>query len=197
VYVPANAIVGSPTLILLTFGVQAFTAVDVVVTAVDADTNVYAIRDSTGEPMSVQQCSGGTQQNCTMDSCAPTGGTCISNRCTDASGTLGCRTDSCLPNNGTCTVIPTFGTQPIALGQTVSTSPVMSADAFVVFGTDDGLVCARAVNGDVPGAWNAILDLPGCVDLDSKKDEPAISSPAIGPNGQIYVSTKSGLYIIQ
>lgn len=199
VYTPANPIVGSPTLILLTFGVQAFTAVDVIVTALDADTNVYAIRDSTGEPMPVQQCSGGTQQNCTTDSCAPTGGTCISNRCTDASGAVGCRADSCLPNNGTCTVIPTFGDQPIASGQTVSTSPVMSADAFIVFGTDDGLVCARAVNGNIPGpaAWNTILDLPGCIDLDPKNDEPVLSSPAIGPNGQIYVTTASGLYTIQ
>jgi outer membrane protein assembly factor BamB len=197
-YTPPTSLVGSPALILLTFGVQSFTATDVIIAGIDADTNAYAVRDATGQPYQVQQCSAGNGDNCRMDSCtANGGGVCISNRCT-LSGFRGCTTDSCLPNNGICQVIPTFGAQPIAPGQTVSTAPVLSADAFLVFGTDQGYVCAKAINGNAPSgaAWNNPSNPPGCIKLASN-NKPVLAAPAIGFNGQIYVSTESGLYIIQ
>lgn len=204
-YVPTNpstgkaaSIVGTPAIILLPFDVQATSVVDVIVQGVDAETNVYAIRDSTGLQFEIQQCSDGTKEACKMDSCGSTGGTCVSNRCT-TSGVIGCTRDSCLSNskNGNCEALATYGPQPIAPGQTVSTSPVMTADAFIVIGTDQGYVCARAVNGNIPGAknWNLISGLPGCITVDP--GNPILSPPAIGPNGQIYVSTVNGLYIIQ
>lgn len=202
-FTPTNPIVASPALILLSFGFQALTVTDVVVEGLDVDTNVYAVRDSTGETLQLQQCNAGTHESCRMDSCAPTGGTCVNNRCVGGSGAIGCTRDSCLPNNGSCEIIPTFGPQPLAPDQTVSTSPIMSTDAFIIFGTDQGNVCARAVNGNILAAanWNQNPDLPGCIQL---KDDngvpdngPVLSSPAIGLNGQIYITTPSGLYIIQ
>ena len=88
-----------------------------------------------------------------------------------------------------------------ALGDVpVQTSPVVSGDLFIVIGTADGQVCARAQDDTVPNdeaANNPWLDGFGCVDLDPEDDSPTLSSPIIGTNGRIYVTTAAGLYVIE
>lgn len=138
-----------------------------------------------------------------------------------------CTRDSCLAENlGTCTaydgsmLIPDT---PVP----ISTSPVVSGDLFVVVGTSDGRVCARTLDppyGVVPGydldpptaTWGTghcnvtttqvcleTTDCPagetcvpgGCIELGDGL--PTLSSPIIGENGTIYVTTASGLYVIK
>jgi hypothetical protein len=80
----------------------------------------------------------------------------------------------------------------------IETSPVLSGDPFVVIGTPDGRVCARGLEGTVPGQAQTPPTAPwadGCIELPN--DQPTRSTPIIGPNGQIYVTTDDGLYAIQ
>ena len=74
----------------------------------------------------------------------------------------------------------------------MQTSPAISSEAFAVVGSADGRVCARSFQGLVPEdpAWE-----DGCVAIGD--DLPTRSSPAIGSDGVIYITTDSGLYEIR
>ena len=138
-----------------------------------------------------------------------------------------CSRDTCvLDNHGTCTVYDGTMLIPDApVG--ISTSPVLSGDLFVVVGTSDGRVCARTLDppyGVVPGynlepptaTWGDghcnLTTSQACLkDTDCPTDEscvpggcielgdglPTLSSPIIGENGTIYVTTANGLYVIK
>jgi hypothetical protein len=142
---------------------------------------------------------GPPNEDCTLDSCAPFDATCDeeTRRCAIMVGPdEACTQDSCLPNFGPCIELPgsiEISGGPVAIG----TSPVISADLFVVVGTDDGRLCARTLNDLTPGydlSPPTPLWASGCVALG---DRPTRSSPAIGKNGVIYVTTDAGLYIIK
>jgi outer membrane protein assembly factor BamB len=138
---------------------------------------------------------------CLIETCPPGGGTCNSetNTCT-GSGTP-CLTRQCGPGEDLCVRVRDFAVGGVA--KTVTTSPVLTSDPFVIIGTADGQVCARWLDGSIPGSdrtpapdsnW---IDGSGCVDLDADAADPTLSSPIIGPTGAIYVTTRAGLYEIQ
>jgi outer membrane protein assembly factor BamB len=197
---PSNPLVGSPAFLTLSFDFQSSTTIDTIVYGVDSAGTVYAVRDSTGAIVQPQRCAGDLTRDCRIDSCVVAGaGTCLStNRCS-ISGTS-CTRDSC-SNVGPCMTIVPYGPDSSVTGVSVpgqiTTSPIVSADTFVVAGTVNGDVCARALNGFVPGQD---LDNPtaawatGCVTVD---DKPTVSSPVIGNDGDIFVTTDAGLFVIE
>jgi len=143
----------------------------------------------------------GPDEPCTSESCMPFGATCDQQtmRCMVMVGPdQACTRDSCQPDLGFC--VPTNGSTGL-VGRNatvpVSTSLVVSADTFAVVGTDDGRLCATTLNDLKPGqdldpptaAWAS-----GCIVLG---DAPVRSSPAIGRNGEIYVTTEDGLFLIK
>jgi hypothetical protein len=139
-----------------------------------------------------------------------------------------CTRDTCVANmRGMCVPSPAVISIPGA-PVAITTSPVISGDFFMVVGTSDGRVCARAFDppyGVVPGynrsppnkVWGKLVcnsaltmectansDCPdggacipsGCIQLNADNN-PTLSSPVIGLNGVIYVTTADGLYAIK
>lgn len=139
------------------------TAIDVV----DADGTLYGIRDTTGALATFQRCSGSNSNaDCDDDG--------------DCSGGETCEERIAL--------------RPMWSGGRISvtSSPAISADFFVIVGTAEGLVCARRLDGTVPDdtAWES-----GCISVED--GAPIRSSPIVDANGDIYVTTDSGLYVIR
>lgn len=171
-----------------------------------------------------EQCANDLTLDCRLQSCEPEQGTCGDDGRCDMDTMQTCTRDSCMTNgNGTCTPLPPCENPPQAGGcsntitipstipslpaPTIPASPILSGDLFVVVGTSDGRVCARTLDNLVPGQT---LDSPtetwrdgqGCITLDPAVDpsSPAAatrSSPIIGQNGRIYVTTDAGLWLIE
>lgn len=194
---PNAPVPGSPTWTQETIDDGADLEVDTVVYIVDEEGTIYAVRDQNGQLIPIQRCSEDTDRTCRTDSCLPDEGTCVNERCT-LSGES-CFRDTCEINNvGTCESRP--GTTPASSTGSVpvTTSPALSADLLVVIGTADGRICARAVDGTIPGDDDDAMNpwATGCVPL-AEDALPVRSSPTIGPNGVIHVTTDAGLYIIE
>jgi hypothetical protein len=105
--------------------------------------------------------------------------------------------NSCQPN-GQC--VPIAGVSVAGEPVEVSASPISSGDPFTVIGTSDGRICARGLDGSVPGSnlqFPTALWASGCLDLDPSDDAPTRSSPIISQTGIIYVTTDAGLYAIK
>lgn len=195
-FLPDAPLPGSPAFTEQVIDDGADIAADTVVYVVDAEGTMYAVRDQDGFPMPIQRCSGDAERSCRMDSCLPDEGTCVSNRCSLSDES--CTRDTCAANNvGLCEARPAITPISSAGAVPVVTSPALSADLFLVAGTVDGQICVRAVDGSIPGddddPTNPWFD--GCVDLGD--GGPVRSSPVIGPNGVIHVTTDVGLYIIE
>jgi outer membrane protein assembly factor BamB len=215
---PATSVIqGSPAFVGQSFSQQGETTFDTIVYVVDTQGVAFGVRDSSGMLLQLQRCSDDLTRDCRTDSCLP-GGTCGDNgRCSN-DATLTCSSDSC-GDDGVCTVLPFCDNPPQATGcsntiaipsapaTTTPASPVLSGDLFVVVGTSDGRVCARTLDNLVPGqtldsqteTWR---DGQGCITLDPSLDpmspESATrSSPIIGQNGRIYVTTDAGLWEIE
>lgn len=207
-YLPPTPFSGSLGFLSLSFDQDDENMFDTIVYTVSVDGQIAGILDSNGMPFQPQRCFPGqpdqAPQSCRLDSCMLDGlDTCDSDtqRCTISN--IPCTEDSC-PDGDSCQVV----TGPIYLSGAVrdpgspvpvSTSLAISADQFVVAGTDDGRLCARALDTNVPGdpddPTNPWLD--GCVTLGSGDEMPTRSSPVIGRQGQIYVTTDEGLFAIQ
>jgi outer membrane protein assembly factor BamB len=188
---------GSPAFLSQTFEAGSEQVVDTVVYAVDVQGTAYGVRDLTGMTFQPQRCSGDTTVSCRTDSCLPDNGTCTNGKCSGSNpANQDCTADTCLPDNGACT--PQDGIVQLA-GESapVDTSPVVSGDLFVVAGTADGRVCARALDGTIPGDDNDPNNpwATGCVALPDGL--PTESSPLIGTDAKLYVTTASGLYVIE
>jgi hypothetical protein len=171
-----------------------------------------------------------------------------------------CTEDTCVSNNhGNCLLSNgpvSFAAEPVS----ISGSPSLSSDPFVVVGTKDGQVCARSLanlvpgqtlspvkgpwrgdhcnittaqtcsgNGDCPPGENCVAAtlqcnetgqsctndadcskspagvlqycmFVGCIPLSvpsSGPVRPVLSSPVIGIDSTIYVTTANGLYVIK
>lgn len=192
-----------------------------------------------------RQCSNQPAVGCTTDTCPPNAGTCEEGKCSMSGAT--CTSDSCAPD-GVCVAQQGTFLAPPSTG----TSLIVSGDLFVVVGTPDGRVCARGLDGSMPGqtlnpptpAWSrycSTTTLQPCVDdsdcpngengelclghcnvttkqtchkdMECPPDETCapvqngcielgdglqtLSSPSIGKNGVIYVTTQKGLYAIR
>ncbi len=159
------------------------------------------ISDNKGscEILPVQRCSTDPGRSCTADSCDSAQGTCTSGKCSVSQ--TNCTPDSCIADDdGTCETIGSSGLLPITGGTVeVRTSPVVSGDLFAIVGTGDGHVCARALDDTVPGdkdnPSNPWIVGNGCIYLGDGL--PVLSSPVIGPNSRIYVTTATGIYVIE
>jgi len=200
-----TAIVGSPAFLIQTFDFMADNVLDTIIYVVDQQGTAYGVRDLDGSIIQVQRCTRdpNQSQDCRTDSCLPNGGTCTGNpkRCS-ISG-LDCTQDSCVVDNSAdnnhCAV--TNGIVAVA-GEAVaiSGSPIVSGDLYTVIGTQDGRVCARTLDNLVPGhdftpptaTWQ---DGNGCITVGD--GSPIVSSPVIGQNQRIYVTTEAGLYLIK
>jgi len=196
-YQPQEAVLGSPAYVSQSVDEGDQTLFDTIVYLVDADGTLYGVRDTTGQILQIQRCTGAPERSCRTDSCGPGDGTCTRNRCSVSDEN--CTPDSCVVDNrGTCGFLEPSGMLPMTDGPlAVDTSPVVSGDLFAIVGTADGRVCARALDNTVPGDDDD-LDNPwasGCVELGDGL--PVLSSPAIGGQSRIYVTTASGLYVIE
>lgn len=195
-YLPEADVLGSPAFAAQSVDVGSDLLLDTIVYLADVDGQLYGVRDANGEIWQIQRCSLDSDESCRTDSCEPDLGTCVDSRCTGDSEER-CTPNTCIASNhGDCVSQPAL--LPVADTPTrVLTSPVLSGDLFVLVGTDDGRLCARALDGTVPGdeddAANPWLD--GCIELGDGL--PVRSSPAIGPNGRIFVTTASGLYKVE
>lgn len=187
---------GSPAFLTQSFNVGPTLTFDTIVYVVDVEGTAYGLRDVNGRVVQVQRCLPSSPTlDCMTDSCLPNDKcNTATNLCT-ISG-VACTPDSCTTTGDTCQVSPgikLIPETPVA----ITTSPAVSGDPFVVVGTTDGQVCARNLDGTVPGqdltttsGWETGN---GCVQLpDATK-----SSPIIGLNGVIYVTTDKALYAIQ
>jgi len=210
VYPPNAPVLGSPSFLAQTVDTGSLSIADTVIYMVDQEGVLYGVSDTSGQIVNIQRCTNDVGLSCRTDSC-PSGQTCKNNKCQSDSGGsssgIDCTPDSCVAaadNKGTCEVFTT-GVQPITSSGsiTVETSPAVSGDLFAVVGTTDGRVCARALDTTVPG-----IDKPGDTDqndpwftgdgcIQLPDDGPILSSPAIGTSGRIYVTTASGIYVIQ
>jgi outer membrane protein assembly factor BamB len=193
---------GSPAFLTQSFNVGPTLTFDTIVYVVDVEGTAYGLRDLNGSVVKVQRCSNSPTLDCMTDSCLPGGGICGSNNvCVCVPGSdctvsgVACTPDSCLATGGICQV--SQGIQSIPGNSVpITTSPAVSGDPFVVVGTTEGQVCARNLDGTVPGqdltpptlAWET-----GCINL----PKATKSSPIIGVNGVIYVTTGDALYAIQ
>lgn len=203
-FTPSKPISGSPAVLLGAFSQGSTDVADTLVYVVDVEGRIYGLRDGlNGAVIQLQRCSGDPTLECTTDSCAPFGTTCDpqTNRCMGGVGPdQRCSEDSCVADaaDGVCTTIN--GSIEIAGGPVpITTSLTVSSDQFGVVGTSDGRVCARTLDGFPPG-YNLTpptTDWPagGCVSLFDTG--PTQSSPAIGLNGEIYITTDAGLYVIK
>jgi outer membrane protein assembly factor BamB len=200
---PQAPVLGSPAFASQSIDFGSELLLDTVIYLADVNGLLYGVLDTTGEIWDIQQCSmpdpnAETIESCRMDSCLPDMGTCVNNRCTEAVDDTPCTPDTCIADNhGACTSKPAL--VPVSSGDPVQveTSPVLSGDFFVVVGTTDGRVCARNVDGTIPGNEHDASNpwLNGCIELGDGL--PVRSSPAIGPNGLIVVTTDSGVYTIK
>lgn len=197
-YVADAPLSGSPAFLGQSIEQGTETISDTIVYIVDVTGTVTGVRDATGAVVQLQRCSLLPTQSCRMDSCPPGQGSCNGGTQRCSISNVECTTDTCLPDDGTCTAVT--GMVPIA-GQPVpvDNSLTVSGDAFVVVGTGDGRLCARGLDGTVPGddedPENAWVAADGCLTLGAGL--PARSSPAIGRQGAIYVTTDEGLFVIQ
>lgn len=195
-YAPLAPVRGSPAVITQSVDAGSETVFDSVVYIVDEAGTLYGVRDATGQIASIQRCSNDVDRSCRTDSCGPGEGTCVQNRCSISDVT--CTPDSCLSgNHGMCEILEPSGILPITGGAAVDTSPVISADLFAAVGTVDGRVCARALDDTVPGDDDDPSNpwLAGCLELGDGL--PVLSSPAIGAHNRLYVTTATGLYVIE
>jgi outer membrane protein assembly factor BamB len=218
---PVDSLIrGSPAFVGQSFSQQAETTFDTIVYVVDTTGTAFGVRDSNGMLLQLQRCTEDLTQDCRTQSCDPEQGECGDNGRCSIDTEQSCTRDSCMTNgNGTCIALPTCENPPQATGccniivvpsapaTTIPASPILSGDLFVVVGTSDGRVCARTLDNFVPGQT---LDNPtetwrdgnGCITLDPTLDptspEAATrSSPIIGENGRIYVTTDAGLWVIE
>lgn len=195
-YTPRADVPGSPAFAAQSVDVGPDLLLDTIVYLADVNGLLYGVRDGNGEIWQIQRCSLDFEESCRTDSCAPDLGTCENDRCTGDSEER-CTPDTCVnSDHGTCVSQPAL--LPVTAGDvTIATSPILSGDLFVVVGTDDGRVCARALDGTVPGDEDDATNpwLGGCIELGDGL--PTRSSPAIGPNGRLFVTTESGLYKIE
>lgn len=268
------SIAGSPAHLIQNFSFMSNSVSDTVVYLVDTQGTAYGVRDLTGQVFQSQLCSEDINVDCRTDSCNPTGvqpppDVCdpSTHFCTMHSGQP-CTQDTCVLNNeGFCVVAN--GIVSIAGAATsISGSPAVSGDPFVVVGTTGQVgaeVCARSLGKIVPGqnftsptlTWrggycgvttsdtcvvdrdcplgescvapahcsvttsdictinntNTINDnncpsgqmccpsgelcvFNGCIPLPDDPG-PVLSSPIIGVNATIYVTTPLGLYVIK
>lgn len=221
-YSPQADVLGTQAFISQSVDEGSITLFDTIVYIVDRNGTLYGIRDSTGQPMVTQRCSGDIERSCRTDSCEIEGSECRNNRCTigecsddpditcmddddcpEGTGTcdrMECTPDSCKSDNkGVCE--QTYpGVLPLTTEAVpVETSPVVSGDLFAIVGTADGRVCARGLDTTVPGDKdnpnNPWIVGNGCIELGDGL--PVLSSPAIGPHSRIYVTTATGLYVIE
>lgn len=194
-YSPPAAIPGSPAFLAQPIDVGPSAMTDIIIYLADTAGTLYGVRDGDGDIWQIQRCSLEPQRRCRMDSCLPDEGTCVNERCTLSDQQ--CTRDSCIGDDaGECLAQPAIvpaSDSPIS----VTGSPVGSSDGFLVIGTTDGQVCVRALDGTVPGdeADPANPWFDGCVELGDGL--PVLSSPAIGPDGRIFVTTATGLYVIE
>lgn len=193
---PQADIFGSPAFAAQSIDVGSDLLLDTIVYLADVNGLLYGVRDTNGQLWDIQRCSLDPLESCRTDSCAPDLGTCVNQRCTGDTSES-CTRDTCIASNaGECVSQPAL--VPVTDDAvTVETSPAISGDLFVVVGTTDGRLCARGLDGTVPGddddASNPWID--GCIALGD--GEPVRSSPAIGPNGRLFITTDSGLYKIE
>ena len=150
-------LVGSPALQTQTFSFMATPVTDTIIYAVDTAGTAYGVRSQTGEILQQQRCSEDVNIECRTDSCNPTGAippvdTCspsTPHRCEITGQT--CTEDTCVvDNHGNCLVSNgpvSFAAEPVS----ISGSPSLSADPFIVVGAMDGQVCARTLANLVPG----------------------------------------------
>ena len=163
---------------------------DTGVFVVDELGTLYILRDETGGLLELFRCSL-SGEDCIPDTCEPDEGVCIPDELRCSLSDEPCTPQDCPTDQGTCVatdaVFP-IGPDPVP----VQTSPAISSEAFAVVGSADGRVCARSFQGLVPEdpAWE-----DGCVAIGD--DLPTRSSPAIGSDGVIYITTDSGLYEIR
>lgn len=168
-YQTLRPVLGSPAVIGEFVTENDVTQLETVVHVVDKEGTAYGIRDTTGSIVNLLRCSESNDQ-CTTDADCPSGQTCDTRE-----GMVDLTSEAV----------------------EVAGSPIISADSFVVAGTDDGRVCARRLDGTVPGqdldmqtaAWKS-----GCVDVGVG---PVRSSPVIDLDGVIYVTMDDGLYVIR
>ena len=199
---PQATVLGSPAFASQSVDVGSDLILDTIIYLADVNGLIYGVRDTDGQIWQIQQCSdpeqNGVIETCRTDSCAPNMGTCVNNKCTEALNDMACTPDTCLsPHHGTCISKPALVTASLTDSVRVETSPILSGDLFTVVGTTDGRVCARNVDGSVPGNVDDANNpwRNGCIELGDGL--PVRSSPSIGPNGAILVTTDSGLYTIK
>jgi hypothetical protein len=200
---PQATVLGSPAFASQSVDFGSELLLDTVIYLADVNGLLYGVLDTTGHVWDIQQCSNPdpnarTIESCRTDSCAPDMGTCVNNKCTEAVNDTSCTPDTCIADNhGECISKPALVSASSGDPVRVETSPVLSGDFFVVVGTTDGRVCARNVDGSVPGDQNDASNpwLDGCIELGDGL--PVRSSPAIGASGLIAVTTDSGLYVIK
>ena len=210
-YLPPAPFSGSLGFLSLSFDQDDESMFDTIVYTVSVDGQIAGILDSNGMPFQPQRCFPGqpdqAPQSCRLDSCMLDGlGTCDSDtqRCTISN--IPCTEQSCTGDDECMAV-----TGPVYVSGTlrepgssvpVATSLAVSADQFVVVGTADGKLCARGLDTNVPGDLDDPLNpwlTDGCLTLGPETDtpKPTRSSPVIGREGVIYVTTDEGLFAIQ
>jgi outer membrane protein assembly factor BamB len=195
-YTPAAAIPGSPAFFVQAIDVGSTATTDAIIYISDVNGTLYGVRNQTGQIWGIQRCSLDPSVRCRTDSCELGEGTCEDGRCTISGDP--CTVDTCVGrDSGVCVATPAI--VPVTDGPvTTLGSPSVSSDGFTILGTTDGRVCARSLDGTVLGdeddPENPWAD--GCVELGDGL--PVLSSsPAIGRDGRIYVTTASGLYVIE
>ncbi|HSP98785.1 MAG TPA: hypothetical protein VL049_16300 [Candidatus Dormibacteraeota bacterium] len=200
---PQATVLGSPAFTSQSVDVGSELLLETIIYLADVNGLLYGVRDTNGELWQIQYCdmpdpNAQALETCRTDSCAPDMGTCVNNKCTEAVHNMSCTPDTCISSHhGQCVSKPAMVSASSGDPIRVETSPILSGDLFVVVGTTDGRVCARNVDGSVPGndkdQTNPWID--GCIELGDGL--PVRSSPAIGPSGLIVVTTDSGLYTIK
>ena len=220
-FTPPHPIAGSPAHLIQTFDQGPVNVIDTIVYVVDVQGTAYGLSDLNGMVVQLQRCAGDPTLDCRTDSWPPE-----QRDLQRRQPLLGrrerrpARRSSCPQADAPCTV--TDGIISITGGAVpIDTSPVVSGDLFVVVGTSDGRVCARTLDDMVPGqtlnpptaGWGHCdvttsqvclvnADCPagetcvrGCIALGD--GGPTRSSPIIGEDGTIYVTTDAGLYVIK
>lgn len=200
---PEATVPGSPAFASQSIDSGSELLLDTVVYLADVNGQLYGVRDSNGQIWQIQYCdmpdpNAQTLETCRTDSCAPDMGTCVNNKCTEGVNNMSCTPDTCISSHhGACVTKPAMVSASSGDPIHVETSPILSGDLFVVVGTTDGRVCARNVDGSIPGNDKDPTNpwINGCIELGDGL--PVRSSPAIGPSGLILVTTDSGLYTIK
>lgn len=200
---PEALVPGSPAFASQSLDIGSDLLLETVIYLADVDGLLYGVRDTTGKLWDIQYCSDPNPnaeniETCRTDSCLPNMGECVNNKCTEAVNDQSCTPDTCkAPGHGECIAKPALVPVSSEDSVRVETSPILSGDLFVIVGTTDGRVCARSVDGSVPGDDRDASNpwLSGCIELGDGL--PVRSSPAMAPGGVIVVTTDSGLYTIK